>query len=390
MKIIPSKRIEKLSSAIFTEMANRKKDLIKKGIDIIDLGIGSPDRPPDPELIKELIEAVKKPEVYGYPSFQGNDQFKQAIADWYQFRFGVQIDPSHGEVLVLMGSQDGLAHLAQGFVDDGDIVLVPDPGYPIYSGSVHLAGGTLYPMPLLQENDFLPDFSNIPKEVLQKAKLMILNYPSNPVSAVAPIDFFQEVVALAKQYDIIVAHDMAYSELSFNGYRPHSFLEAEGAKEVGIEFNSLSKSFNLAGVRVGYVVGNAEIINPLMMIKSNIDFGVFEAVQILATKALQRDIQSPNQSYKVYQERRDVLVDGLNQLGWKMDKPKATMFVWAPIPKGWTSYRFAIELLDKTGVVVIPGDAFGIHGEGYVRIGLVQEIKRLKEAIQRIEASGIF
>jgi len=389
LQIVPSKRLEKLSSAIFTEMQHRKKILQDQGKEIVDLGIGSPDKPPHPELIETLIEAVRNPAVYGYPNFQGNKELKHAIADWYLFRFGVSIDPMNNEVLVLMGSQDGLGHLAQAFIDEGDIVLVPDPGYPIYSASVHLAGGTIYPMPLIKENDFLPDFNSIPKEILKKAKLMILNYPNNPISAIATLDFFEKVVEIAKENNIIVAHDLAYSELAFDGFKPPSYLEVDGAKDVGIEFNSLSKSFNLAGTRIGYVVGNEKIINPLSIIKSNIDYGVFEAVQILATKTLQRDIDLPNQTYKVYQERRDVLIDGLNEIGWKIDRPKATMFVWAQIPKGWKSLEFAIELLEKTGVVVIPGDAFGEYGEGYVRIGLVQEPEVLKMVVTRIKESAI-
>lgn len=389
MHILPSKRLGKMSSAIFTQLMLKRKELEAKGVKVIDLGIGSPDKPPHSELIEVMKEAVSTPSVYGYPNFQGNDQLKQTISDWYRFRFGVEIDPSNNEVLALMGSQDGLAHLAQAYVDEGDIVLIPDPGYPIYSISVHLAGGTVYPMPLLKENAFMPDFTKIPKETLSKAKIMILNYPSNPLTAVATKNFFEEVVKLAKEFNIIVAHDAAYSEIAFDGFRTPSFLEVEGAKEVGIEFNSVSKSFNLAGVRIGYVVGNAEIIRPLRIIKSYIDFGVFEAAQIVATKALQRDIQNPNSTYKIYQDRRDVLVKGLNRIGWEMKNPQATMFIWAPIPKGWKSLEFALELLNKAGVVVIPGDAFGAYGEGYVRVGLVQDVEKLEEVIQRIDQSDI-
>lgn len=389
MKIRPAKRLEKMSSAIFTELMIKKKELLSKGIDVIDLGIGSPDKPPHHEIIQSLKEAVSDPVVYNYPAFQGNDEFRQTIADWYNFRFGVDLDPKKGEVLVLMGSQDGLAHLAQAFVDEGDVVLIPDPGYPIYSISVHLAGGTVYPMPLLEENDYLPDFSKIPTEILKKAKLMILNYPSNPLSATATVDFFAEVVKLAQDFEIIVAHDNAYSEMAFDGFKPPSFLEVDGAKDVGIEFNSLSKSFNIAGARIGYVVGNAEIIEPLTVLKSYIDFGVFEAVQRVATEALRRDIKYPNETYKIYQDRRDVVIKAFNDIGWNISKPNATMFIWAPIPAGWKSLEFAFTLLERTGVVVIPGDAFGKYGEGYVRIGMVQDTERLMEAVERIAQSGI-
>lgn len=389
MKIRASKRLEKMSSAIFTEMMLKKNDLIAKGIDVIDLGIGSPDKPPKPEIIEHFREAVSDPSVYNYPNFQGNDDLRQSIADWYKFRFNVEIDPSTGEVLALMGSQDGLAHLAQSFIDEGDIVLVPDPGYPIYSISVHLAGGTVYPMPLLKENNFLPELEKIPTEILAKTKLMILNYPSNPLSAVATVDFFKEVVEFAKKHNIIVAHDNAYSEMAFDGFRPPSFLEVEGAKEVGVEFNSLSKSFNLAGARIGYIVGNAEIIKPLKVLKSYIDFGVFEAVQRVATKALQMDMANPNTQFQLYQDRRDVLVKGLREIGWDVDSPQATMFIWAPLPKGWKSLEFSFELLNRAGVVVIPGDVFGIYGEGYVRIGMVQDEDRLREVVKRIDECGI-
>lgn len=389
MKIKPSRRLEKMSSAIFTEMMLRKKELMKQGKEIIDLGIGSPDRPPHPELIKAFQEAVQDSDVYLYPHFQGNEQLKQAIADWYQFRFNVKINPYKDEILALMGSQDGLAHLAQSYLDEGDIALIPDPGYPIYSISVNVAGGTVYPMPLLKENDFLPDFSKIPTDVLEKAKLMILNYPSNPLSAVATLDFFQEVVKVAKKYNIIIAHDAAYSEMAFDGFRPPSFLEAEGAKDIGIEFNSLSKSFNLAGTRIGYVVGNAAIIQPLAVLKSYMDFGVFEATQRVATKALRMDITHPNKTYKIYQDRRDAFVAGLNNIGWSIEKPKASMFIWAQVPEGWKSSDFAFTLLDRTGVVVIPGDAFGKYGEGYVRIGMVQDVDVLMKAVKKIDNSGI-
>lgn len=389
MNIRPAKRLEKMSSAIFTEMMVKKKELLAKGIDVIDLGIGSPDKPPHLEIIESLKVAVSDPAVYNYPDFQGNDTFRQTVADWYHFRFGVDLDPKKGEVLALMGSQDGLAHLAQSFIDDGDIVLIPDPGYPIYSISVQLAGGIVYPMPLLEENDYLPDFKKIPTDILKTAKLMILNYPSNPLSATATVDFFEEVVKLAKEYEIIVAHDNAYSEMAFDSFKPPSFLQVDGAKEIGIEFNSLSKSFNIAGARIGYVVGNAEIINPLKVLKSYIDFGVFEAVQRVATEALKRDIKKPNETYKIYQDRRDVVIKALQDIGWNIKKPLATMFIWAPIPVGWRSLEFARTLLERTGVVVIPGDAFGKYGEGYVRIGMVQDTERLLEAVERISHSGI-
>jgi LL-diaminopimelate aminotransferase len=385
----PSRRLQNLSSAIFTEMAQRKREAAKTR-QVIDLGIGSPDQPPAPHLIEALLEAVKQPDAYGYPGSEGSVGFRTEVANWYQYRFGVSLDPET-EVYSLMGSQDGLAHFALAWADPGDLVLVPDPGYPIYAGSVHLAGAEPYPMPLRAEKQFLPDLAAIPEEIARRAKFMILNYPNNPVSAIAPLSFFEEVVRFAKRYDIIVVHDLAYSEMAFDGYRPPSFLQAPGAKEVGIEFNSFSKSFNMAGCRIAYVAGNAEIIQPLAVVKSNVDYGVFSAVQQMAIKALKSDREGSgsNPVGPLYQERRDVLLSALGQIGWEIEPPKATMFVWAPIPDGWTSREFAFALLDQTGVVVIPGSAFGAEGEGYVRIALVQPPDVLKEAAERIGASGI-
>ncbi len=385
----PSRRLDQLTSAIFTEMAQRKREVARTR-EVIDLGIGSPDKPPAPHLIEALTRAVQRPDVYGYPSTEGSSAFREEVAAWYQYRFGVSLNPDR-EVHALMGSQDGLAHFGLAWVDPGDIVLVPDPGYPIYAGSVHLAGAELYPMPLRAENNFLPDLASIPEEICRRAKFMILNYPSNPVSAVAPLSFFAEVVSFAKQHDIIVVHDLAYSEMAFDGYRPPSFLQAEGAKDVGIEFNSFSKSFNMAGCRIAYVVGNEEIIKPLAVVKSNADYGVFAAVQEMAIEAMRADRSGEyaNQTSSLYAERRDRFLHALAEIGWSIEPPKATMFVWAPVPAGWTSRAFAFALLEEAGVVVIPGNAFGSEGEGYVRIALVQDPEVLVRAAQQIAQSGI-
>lgn len=390
LNIQPSKRLAGLTSAIFTEMNRRKREVQARGMHVIDLGIGSPDQPPSPLVIEALTKAVQNPENYGYPTSEGSIRFRETTARWYRHRFGVGLDPEH-EILSLMGSQDGLAHLAQAWIDPGDVVLVPDPGYPIYFASVTLAGGEIYPLPLREENSFLPDFSNIPDEIKRRAKLMVLNYPNNPVAAVAEDGFFADVVTFAKENQIIVAHDLAYSELAFDGYRPPSFLMTPGAKEIGVEFNSLSKSFNMAGCRIGYLVGNREIIKPLAIVKSNIDYGVFLAVQEAAVAAMEHDIAHPGQNGNaaLYKERRDVLLDGLKEIGWDIPKPKATMFVWARVPEGWTSESFAFTLLEKAGVVVIPGNAFGAQGEGYVRIALVKPVDVLKDVILRIKESGI-
>ncbi|KLH96856.1 aminotransferase class I/II-fold pyridoxal phosphate-dependent enzyme [Brevibacillus formosus] len=385
----PSKRLNHLSADIFSEMEARKREVAKTRT-VYDLSIGSPDQQPDEKLLQTLIHAIQQPTAFRYPLSDGTAAFREEVARWYQYRFGVELKPD-GEVHSLMGSQDGLAHFALAWTDPGDIVLVPDPGYPIYEGSVHLAGAVPYRMPLRAENEFLPKLTDIPEEIAARATFMILNYPNNPVSAVATLAFFEEVVAFAKRFDIIVVHDLAYSEMVFDGYQAPSFLQVPGAKEVGIEFNSFSKSFNMAGCRIAYVVGNADIIKPLAIVKSNIDYGVFLPVQQMAIEALRYDRETggKNTVAPVYQERRDVLLEALAKAGWSIPSPKATMFVWAAVPKGWTSREFAFALLEKAGVVVVPGSAFGEEGEGYVRIALVQPPEILLEAAAAIDQSGI-
>ncbi|WP_188065971.1 aminotransferase class I/II-fold pyridoxal phosphate-dependent enzyme [Brevibacillus brevis] len=385
----PSKRLNHLSADIFSEMDARKREVAKTRT-VYDLSIGSPDQQPDEKLLQTLIHAIWQPNSFRYPLSEGTAAFREEVAHWYQYRFGVELAPD-GEVHSLMGSQDGLAHFALAWTDPGDIVLVPDPGYPIYEGSLHLAGAVPYRMPLRAENEFLPKLTDIPEEIAARATFMILNYPNNPVSAVATLAFFEEVVAFAKRFDIIVVHDLAYSEMVFDGYQAPSFLQVPGAKEVGIEFNSFSKSFNMAGCRIAYVVGNADIIKPLAIVKSNIDYGVFLPVQQMAIEALRKDRESggENTVAPVYQERRDVLLGALAKAGWSIPSPKATMFVWAAVPNGWTSREFAFALLEQAGVVVVPGSAFGEEGEGYVRIALVQPPEILLEAVAAIDQSGI-
>jgi len=377
-------RLKGLESGIFNEMEKCKKQVEARGITVINLGVGTPDRPPAPHVIEALHRAVDKHENYRYP-LMGKPELYRSLAGWYRKRFGVKLDPE-SEILVLPGSQDGLAHIAIAYVDQGDIALVPDPGYPIYSFSITMAGGVLYPMPLLEENNYLPVLDDIPEEVSRKARMMWINYPNNPVAAVANRDFYDKVIEYARRYDVLVCHDVAYSELCYDGFKPMSFLELEGAREVGIEFYSLSKTYNMAGCRIGFAVGNREVISTLKRLKSNIDYGVFYAVQEAGIAALDGPQQCVEENAGAYQRRRDLLVDGLASLGWKMPKPKASMFVWAPLPAGYhSSTRFSMELLDKTGVLVIPGVAFGARGEGYVRIALVQEEEVLQEALQRVE-----
>lgn len=294
------------------------------------------------------------------------------------------VDPET-EVLVLMGSQDGLGHIPLCLLDPGDVALVPDPGYPIYSAGVTLAGGQVYHMPLKKENQYLPDFDKIPEDIAKRANMMILNYPNNPVAAVADSAFFDRVVEFASRYDIVVCHDVAYSELAFDGYRPPSFLESEGAIKVGVEFHSVSKTYNMAGCRLGFVVGNSEVIEALTRVKSNIDYGVFLPIQMAGISALRGPQDITRRNAAVYKARRDILVDGLAKTGWVMDKPQATMFVWASLPKGYTSSeKFAEDILRQTGVALVPGVAFGRQGEGYVRIALVQDNSVIEEAVRRI------
>jgi len=383
MTFTGSKRLSQLGSAIFSEVAEWKREVMNQGVDVIDLGIGSPDLPPSDRIIEAISQAVRNPSLYGYPTSEGSLAFRETVARWYQFRFGVELDPAT-EILTLMGSQDGLAHLALSLCDPGDLAIVPDPGYPIYSASLVLAGVEPYLLPLRAENDFLPKLEDIPADVAAKSKFILLNYPSNPLSAVADRAFFEHLVAYAKKHELLVVHDLAYSEMAFDGYRPMSILEVEGAKEVAVEFHSLSKSFNMAGCRIAFLTGNGDAVKALKALKSNIDYGVFQAVQAAGIAALEEDMENDQTVAGVYERRRNVFLEALAEVGWTIAPPKATMFIWAPVPKGWTSRQISREMLYQAGVVVIPGDAFGAEGEGFVRIALVQEEARLLEAAGRI------
>ncbi|CAM3716050.1 LL-diaminopimelate aminotransferase [Mesobacillus thioparans] len=382
MNIYGSEKIRRMTSSIFQEVVDRKQDAILNGKDVIDLSIGSPDFQPPAFVMETLAEYSMDPAKYGY-TLKGIAEFNEAVKFFYSQRYSVELDEKT-EVLQLMGSQDGLAHLATAIVDPGDYVLVPDPGYPIYEASVTIAGGEIYPMPLLEENKFLPQLNEIPEEVLQKTKMMILSYPGNPVTALADRAFFEEVVAFAGVHNILVVHDFAYSELIYDGNPQISFLSVPGAKEVGVEFNSLSKTFNMAGCRIGYVAGNAQVINLLASFKSHIDYGVFYPIQKAAIAALTSDYSFLDHQLKQYEARRDALVAGFRNSGWQVANSPATMFVWAKIPAGWKSREFAFKLIEEEGIVVVPGDAFGKQGEGYVRIAMVQPPERLQEAAQRV------
>ncbi|GER68940.1 aminotransferase [Weizmannia acidilactici] len=381
-----ARRMNQLPTLIFNELIAYKKKKVKEGCRMIDLSIGSPDQPPPAFVMDEIIRNAGDLNQYGY-TISGIEAFYKAAAGYYE-RFGVKLDPET-EIIQLMGSQDGIVHLPLVFCNPGDIILVPDPGYTAYESGLKLVEAVPYPMPLLEENGFMPDLSKIPEDIARKAKMMILNFPGNPIPVLAKKSFFEEVVRFAKKYDIVVAHDFAYCELVFNGKKPVSFLSVEGAKEVGVEFNSLSKSFNMAGARIGFLAGNREVIRLFSQLKSHMDYGIFEPIQRAATAALTNGREFARENAALYEKRRDLFVSRTAEIGWKIRPSDATMFLWAKIPEGKQSVAFTYELMDRAGVVVTPGIAFGSHGEGYVRIALVHEEHTLKEAVRRIEESGV-
>jgi len=380
-------RIKTLPPYLFASIDEMKKKAVARGVDIINLGIGDPDLPTPAPIIERLKQAAADPKNHQYPSYEGMLSFRQAVADWYKRRFGVTLDPA-SEVLTLIGSKEGIGHVPLAFVDPGDVVLVPSPGYPVYPVATGFAGGVSHIMPLLKKNGFLPDLDAIPKDVARKTKLMFLNSPNNPTSVVAGKDYFKRVVTFALEHRIIVCHDAAYSEIYYDGKRPASFLEVEGAKEVGIEFHSLSKTFNMTGWRIGFAVGNQQILNGLLKIKSNLDSGTFQAIQEAGITALESDESLTGGLRKMYQERRDVLVPGLQKLGLDVDLPPAAFYVWVTVPKGYTSASFTAHLLEKAGIVTTPGNGFGEPGEGYIRMTVCTTKERLAETVERIRKAG--
>lgn len=379
-----AKRIQQLPPYLFARIEKTIEKAKEEGVDVISLGIGDPDRPTPGHIIEAIQKQASNPENHRYPSSVGMLSYRKAVADYYKNRFKVELDPKT-EVVSLLGSKEGIAHISWCYLDPGDVALIPDPGYPVYGTGCALTGGQPYIMPLLPENGFLPDLDAIPAEIASKAKLMFLNYPNNPTGAIADDNFYRKVIAFAKKYDIIICHDAAYQEIAFDGYVPPSFLEYEGAKDVGIEFGSCSKSYNMTGWRIGWAVGNSKVIEALGRIKSNIDSGVFQAVQYAGIAALSGSQECTKEMSEVYKERRDIVVDGFNSLGWNLEKPKATIYVWAPVPKGYTSVTFAEYVFEKTGVVITPGNGYGEHGEGFFRIALTVEKERAQEALDRIK-----
>jgi LL-diaminopimelate aminotransferase len=382
-----SKRMANLSSAIFAELGDRKAEMTSQGLEMIDFSIGTPDIPPSSYVMDTLTKACSNPNNYKY-AVNDTQELISAVCHWYHSRY--QVTLQNNEIISLLGSQSGFAELALCLVDPGDIVLVPTPSYPIFTIGPLLAGAELYKMPLTQEKDYLIDFKAIDPLIAQKAKLMVVSYPNNPTAAVANRDFYIELVAFAKQYDIIVLHDNAYSELLWDGSVGESFLSIPGALDIGIEFNSLSKTYSIPGCRIAFAVGNHQIIGQLKTLKSHVDYGMFLPFQKAATTLLNGPQDYVEVVRNTYKKRSQLLVDGLSAIGWQMPKTKGTMFVWAPIPKNYTSsLQFTYDLMNKAQVIVVPGISFGEEGEGFVRIALVQEDLKIQQAITRIKNSGL-
>ncbi|MFC2068317.1 LL-diaminopimelate aminotransferase [Chloroflexota bacterium] len=378
-----SRRIENLPPYLFVEISRIIAEKRAKGEDIVSLAIGDPDLPTPSHIISSLCQAARDPDNHRYPETAGLPELHRAIVGWYKKRFGVFLDEDK-EVLPLIGSKEGIAHIALCFIDNGDIALIPDPAYPVYAISTTLSGGRPYHMPLTAENGFLPDLDVIPSYILKRAKLLWINYPNNPTSAIADIGFFNRVVKFAKEHNLSVCHDGPYSEIAFDGYQPVSFMQADGAKEIGIEFHSLSKSYNMAGWRIGMVVGNTQIIDALMRLKSNLDSGIPQAIQHAAIKALTGPQDCIQEHNAIYQRRRDLIIDVLNRIGLEAKLPKASLYIWAKVPKGYSSVEFATDLLENSGVVVTPGVSYGKHGEGYIRISLTVNDARLVKGLSRL------
>ncbi|MDD3065637.1 MAG: LL-diaminopimelate aminotransferase [Endomicrobiaceae bacterium] len=382
MDIKYNDKLKKLPPYLFIEIDRKKKEAIARGADIIALGVGDPDMPTPDHIIKAGQKALEKSANHQYPFGAGMISFRKAVSEWYKSRFNVDIN-AENEVCALIGSKEGIGHIHLGFINPGDVVLIPEPGYPVYNTGTIFTDGVPYFMPLLEKNKFLPDLDSIPNEVVKKAKIIFINYPNNPTSAVAPRDFLVKLVEFAKKNNIIVAYDNAYSEMYYEE-KPLSFLEIPGAKEVGVEFHSLSKTYNMTGWRIGWVCGNKDIVAGVAKVKDNYDSGAFQAVQEAGICALTSSQECVEEMRKMYKERRDVLCDGLTKLGWQITKPKATFYVWAKIPKGYTSAKTVGKLLDECAIVCTPGNGMGSSGEGYVRFALTVPVPRIKEALERI------
>lgn len=387
--ISPAERLKTLPPYVFARLDELKARAREQGLDLIDLGMGNPDGPTPQPVVEAAIGALQNPANHGYPPFEGTASFRRAITSWYRRRYGVQLDPD-SEALPLLGSKEGLTHLALAYINPGDLILVPSPAYPAHFRGPAIAGGEVHTLVLKPENDWLIDLAAIPEDVAKRAKILYFNYPSNPTCATAPREFFTEIVAFARRHEILLVHDLAYAELAFDGYQPTSLLEIPGGNSIGVEFHTMSKTYNMAGWRIGFVVGNSQIIQGLRTLKTNLDYGVFAALQVAAETALGLPDSYLEEVQERYRTRRDFLIQGLAELGWDVPKTKATMYLWVPCPPGIGSTDFALDVLQRTGVVVTPGNAFGAGGEGYVRISLIAECDRLGEALRRLKQANIY
>jgi LL-diaminopimelate aminotransferase len=376
-------RLAKIPPYLFAEIDRKVQEKKRAGVDVISLGIGDPDLPTPPRIVHVLQEAAADPANHRYASYFGLAELRQAIAGWYGARSGVTLDPDT-EILPTLGSKDGIAHVPLALVDPGDIVLAPNPGYTVYMTGALMAGGDPYVMPLTAANHWLPDLDAIPEDVAERARLMWLNYPNNPTAAVADREFLKSAVAFCQRHDIILCHDAPYSEIAFDGYRPLTLFEVPGAKEIGLEFHSLSKTFNMTGWRIGWVCGRADLVGLIGQLKTNIDSGIFQAVQWAAIEALNGGDQDTREANKVYARRHRLVADTLNDLGWNLKPPRATFYVWAPVPAGYDSIGFASHVLNEVGVNITPGVGFGAHGEGYFRLSVTAPDARLEEAMTRM------
>ncbi len=378
-----SNRVAQIPPYMFAELNKKKAAMIKAGVDVIDLGIGDPDLPTPEHIVEKLIEEVRRPENLKYPSFIGCIEFRQAVADFYKRQFDVELDPET-EVLTLIGSKEGIAHVIPSLIDPGDYVLLPDPCYPPYRMATYLANGQIYDMPLRKEHNFEPQFADIPEEIIHRARALFLNYPGNPTTATVDLDFFRRAVSFGRNHQIPIIHDAAYNMVTFDGYKAPSILQVEGAKEVAVEFGSLSKTYNMTGWRIGYVVGNKEIIKSLAIYKSNTDTGQFTPIQKAAAFALNSDQGCIAKHNQIYRDRMQAMIEGLKTIGVHIDPPKGSFFIWAPVPDGYSSSEFVSSVLEQTGVILTPGNAFGTSGEGYFRVSLSVPNERLFQAIERI------
>ncbi|MEK4275610.1 aminotransferase class I/II-fold pyridoxal phosphate-dependent enzyme [Paenibacillus sp. FSL R7-0026] len=383
-----AKRMDHFNEGIFTRLLEIKRRRLENGQPVIDLSVGTPNIPPAQHIITALCEAAADPANYIY-AVNDQSELLQATSDWYKQRYQVELDPAT-QICSLLGSQEGLAHISLSIVDEGDLVLVPDPCYPVFADGPLLAGAELYYMPQKEENGYVIQLQDIPEDIAHRAKFMLVSYPNNPTTAMAPDQFYVDLIAFAKKYDIIVLHDNAYSELVFDGKSCGSFLAFPGAMDVGVEFNSLSKTYGLAGARIGFCVGNTTMVSMLKKLKSNMDYGMFLPIQKAAIAAITGNQSEVERVRAIYEQRRDILCEGFSSLGWPIAKPEATMFVWSRIPAHYdSSEQFTMDLVTHAGVIATPGSAFGPSGEGYVRFALVQDNEILQQAVQSVDDSGI-